>query len=48
MIEIAEGACCLTDGSSTWSAVEFREQLNWAIRFYDLWPKHVVASLKDR
>ena len=47
-VEIAEGACCLTDGSSTWSAAEFREQLNWAVRFYDLWPKHVVASLKDR
>lgn len=47
-IEIAEGACCLTDGSSTWSATEFRERLNWAERFYDLWPKHVVAALKDR
>lgn len=47
-IELAEGVCCLTEDSATWSAAEFRERLNWAMKFFDLWPRHLIASLKDR
>jgi len=47
-IEMAEAVCCLTDGNGTWSAAEFRERLHWTVKFFDLWPRHLVASLKDR
>jgi hypothetical protein len=47
-IEVDGGMCCLSDGSSTWSVDEFRERLNWAVGFFDLWPKHLVAKLKSR
>jgi hypothetical protein len=47
-IEIDRACCCLTTGRSTWSAAEFREQLNWATKFFQLWPKHLVADLKSR
>jgi hypothetical protein len=47
-IEIDGGVCCLSDGSSTWSADEFRHRLNWAVEFFGLWPKHLVTTLKSR
>ncbi|HVT30585.1 MAG TPA: hypothetical protein VHE81_21435 [Lacipirellulaceae bacterium] len=47
-IEIGRGCCCLTDGSGTWPAAEFREQLDWAEKFFNLWPKYLVADLKTR
>jgi len=47
-IEIDGACCCLTEGSSTWSAAEFRERLDWAIKFFSLWPNYLVADLKTR
>jgi hypothetical protein len=47
-IEIDGGQCCLTSGSGTWTAIEFRQRLDWVIKFFDLWPKHLVADLKSR
>jgi hypothetical protein len=47
-IEVAESCCCLTTGSSTWSTDAFRERLEWATKFFNLWPKHLVAELKSR
>jgi hypothetical protein len=45
-IEIDDGCCCLTTGSSTWSPAEFRAQHDWAVKFFSLWPKYLVADLK--
>jgi hypothetical protein len=47
-IEIDGGCCCLTSGSDTWSAAEFRDRLNWAAKFFELWPRHLVAALRSR
>jgi membrane protein implicated in regulation of membrane protease activity len=46
-VEIDGGCCCMTDGS-TWSAVEFNQRLHWVVKFFDLWPRHVVADLRTR
>jgi hypothetical protein len=47
-IEIDRGCCCLTDGRGTWSAAEFRQRLDSAKKFFELWPKYLVADLKTR
>jgi hypothetical protein len=47
-IEIDRSICYLSDGSGTWSSVEFQERFIWATKFFDLWPKHLVADLKSR
>jgi len=46
-IEISGPQCCFTDGSSTWSAAEFRDRVSWAAKFFELWPKHLVAAMKS-
>jgi hypothetical protein len=45
-IQIDEGCCCLSDGASTWSAAEFEQRAAWAVKFFDHWPRHLVAELK--
>jgi hypothetical protein len=48
IIDIEEGCCCLVDGNDTcWSAAEFESRLHWVHRFFQLWPKHVVAALNN-
>mgnify|MGYP001274483160 CR=1 FL=1 len=46
IVDIEAGKCCLTDGRRKWSPDEFRSRLEWADRFFALWPKHLVATLK--
>jgi hypothetical protein len=45
-IEISGGSCCLTIGWRTWSAEQFQQQVDWAAKFFNLWPKYLVADLK--
>jgi hypothetical protein len=47
-VEVDRGCCCISDGGSTWSADEFQTHLNWAVKFFDLWPRHLVAELRSR
>jgi len=47
MIDVEAGKCCLTDGRRKWSPDEFRNWLDWAGRFFALWPKHLVETLKS-
>jgi hypothetical protein len=47
-IEIDRTRCCLTTGPRTWSAEEFRHYVEWATKFFNLWPKYLVADLKTR
>jgi hypothetical protein len=46
-VDIEEGRCCVSDGSGTWTAEEFRTNVDWAGRFFALWPNHLVAALKS-
>ncbi|MCC6661052.1 MAG: hypothetical protein IT437_09230 [Phycisphaerales bacterium] len=45
-IDLRGGAFCLTDGSRTWRAEQFRAHLDWARRFLDLWPEHLTKQLE--
>ena len=47
-VEIQHSRCCLTDGNSTWSAAEFEQRVHWVAKFFELWPRHLVADLKSR
>jgi hypothetical protein len=45
-VEIKDRVCCLTTGHQTWTPEEFRQELNWAGKFFSLWPKYLVSALK--
>lgn len=47
-VEISGGCCCITMGSGTWSTEEFRHNEDWAVKFFNLWPKYLTADLKTR
>lgn len=46
-IDIERGRCCLSDGKRTWSPEQFRAMLDWAQRFFNLWPDHVLCQLQQ-
>lgn len=46
-VSIERGRLLLTDGVSRWDPVRFRAGLDWAVRFFENWPRHVVRSLAD-
>jgi hypothetical protein len=47
-LAIDGGWCCLRTGRATCAPDEFAQQLDWARRFFELWPKHLVAALASR
>jgi hypothetical protein len=48
VIDIEHGRCCLSDGSTRWTPGQFRQQIDWIHRFFDLWPRHVTDELGSR
>jgi hypothetical protein len=47
-IDIEAGCCCMYDGDDTcWSPTEFEARVQWAHRFFELWPNHLVATLNS-
>ncbi len=47
MIDIEQQQLCLSDGSSRWDVEEFEEHLNWAMSFFDHWPRHLTDELEQ-
>lgn len=47
MIEVEDGALCLSDGSRRWEPDEFRRWLAFLQKFDDLWPRHLVKELES-
>lgn len=47
-IDMQHARCCLSDGSRTWSASEFKQRLDWSQQFFQLWPRHLVRELELR
>jgi hypothetical protein len=47
VVDIEASKCCLMDGTRKWSAAEFHDRLEWASRFFELWPKHLLAALNS-
>ncbi len=45
-VDIENRRCCLSDGNRRWEPEQFEQKLAWLRRFLDLWPDHVIASLK--
>ncbi len=45
-IDIARRACCLYTGNSCWSPGKFIAILNWADKFFRLWPRYLIQSLE--
>ena len=46
-VDIEIGRCCISDGQTRWSPDEFLNQIEWANRFFQQWPAHVVNRLGD-
>ena len=47
-LEIDCGQCCITHDSTTWQPSEFRARCEWTAKFFELWPRHLIADLKSR
>jgi len=47
-VDIERGHCCFADGRRRWDVDGFRERLDLARRFFDLWPEHVLVDLEVR
>ncbi len=41
-LDIEDRGCCLSDGRSRWTPGEFQAILQWAQRFFRLWPDHLI------
>lgn len=47
-IDMENGCVCFCDGSSKWEPEQIEGAIEWAERFFELWPEHVVASLRGQ
>lgn len=46
-IEIERGRFLLSDGTTRWKPDQYPGMVDWAIRFFELWPRHVLHALDD-
>ena len=46
MLDVEDGALCLSDGSRRWQPADFRAQIAFVRQFCDLWPRHLVKDLE--
>lgn len=42
---IEDSVCLVSTGTTRWSPDEFRTNLDWTLRFFDLWPTYLVDDL---
>jgi len=47
-VDIERGRCCLSDGSRRWEPEQFKAQIAFLRRFFELWPEHLTASMEAR
>jgi hypothetical protein len=45
MIDIEDGALCLSDGHRRWDPTRFRSEIAFVRRFCDHWPRHLLKEL---
>jgi hypothetical protein len=45
MLDIENGALCLSDGSRRWTPEQYEQNIALVRRFCDLWPRHLVKDL---
>ncbi len=46
MLDIENGALCLSDGARRWDPAGFRRQLGFVREFCGLWPRHLVKDME--
>lgn len=46
MLDIENGALCLSDGQRRWDPAAFRRHAEFVRRFAELWPRHLVKDLE--
>jgi len=46
MLDIEDGALCLSDGDRRWDPPTFERQLAFVRNFAELWPRHLVKDLE--
>lgn len=46
MLDIEDGALCLSDGERRWDPAGFRHQIAFLRKFCELWPRHLVKDLQ--
>ena len=46
MLDIEDGALCLSDGQRRWDPAGFRHQITFLRKFCELWPRHLVKDLQ--
>jgi len=47
MIDIENGALCLSDGHRSWSPQRFKSELAFIERFCGMWPRHLLKDLNN-
>lgn len=45
LIDIEKGRCCISGGYSRWKPEEFEAELDFLLRFLELWPEHLTSEL---
>ena len=46
LLEVEDGALCISDGERRWDADELRRHAAFVQRFCELWPRHLVEELQ--
>lgn len=46
-VDVEQGRCCVSDGKHTWPPEKFRAKVEFARRFFDLWPNYLTSTLKS-
>lgn len=46
MLDIENGAVCISDGSRRWSPEDFHGRVSFLRRFMALWPRHLVKAME--
>ena len=47
MIDIEDGALCLSAGSRRWDPARFRREIQFLQQFCEHWPRHLIKDLND-
>jgi hypothetical protein len=47
MLDVENGALCLSDGDRRWDPPGFERQIAFVRRFAELWPRHLIKDLEN-
>jgi len=47
-IDMENSRVCFCDGSSKWEPEQIEGAIQWAERFFELWPEHLLATLRGQ